>query len=206
MSSRVSGRADVPIGDPVLPEPDYDDGGVFVRYRFDSLDNRGWPTSGSYVDLLAQKSLESFGADEEYQQWRLKMSHVRSFGPYRMETILNGGSTSGGDSTIAGLFQVGGGPTLMGLQKGQILGQHMGVVQIYFYREYIPLPILAGYIGGLLEYGGAWSDRDDINDDNSIGSASVFFGADTPIGPLQFGIGATDKDDFSYYTRIGHLF
>jgi NTE family protein len=203
---RITGKADVLIGDPALTEPRYDDGGVFVRYRFDSLDDRDWPSSGSYFDLLAHKSLDSFGADEEYQQWQLKMSFVRPFGPYRVASILYAGSTSGGDSTIAGLFQVGGGPTLMGLQRGQILGQHMGVAQLFFYREYTPMPILSGYIGGLLEYGGAWMDRDDINASNSIGSASIFFGADTPLGPFQIGFGATDKGHMSYYTRIGHLF
>lgn len=203
---RVTGKADVLIGDSGFPEPNYDDGGVFVRYRFDSLDERDWPSAGSYFDLLAHKSLESFGADDEYQQWQLKMSHVMPFGPYRLASILHAGSTSGGDSTIAGLFQVGGGPTLMGLQKNQLLGQHMAVAQIFLYREYTPMAVLSGYIGGVLEYGGAWIDRDDINASNSIGSASIFFGADTPFGPLQFGVGATDKGDFSYYTRIGHLF
>ena len=203
---RVSGEADVLIGDPGLPEPDYDDGGVFVRYRHDSLNDRDWPSSGSYFDLLAHKSLESFGAEDEYQQWQVKASHVWPFGPYRVAGILHAGSTSGGDSSISGLFQVGGGPTLLGLQKGQLLGQHMGVAQLYVYREYTPMPILSGYIGGVLEYGGAWFDRDDINASNSIGSASLFFGADTPIGPLQFGIGATDKGQTRYYTRIGHMF
>lgn len=203
---RVSGKADTLIGDPALPQPEYDDGGVFARYRHDSLDERDFPASGSYVDIWAHKSLESLGADDEYQQWRLQAYHVIPVGSFRIAGGLHAGSTSGGDSTIAGLFQVGGGPTLMGLQKGQLLGQHMGVAQLYLYREYKPLPILTGYIGALLEYGGAWRDRDDINADNSLGSASIFFGADTPIGPLQVGVGATDRGQVTYYTRIGHLF
>ena len=56
------------------------------------------------------------------------------------------------------------------------------------------------------EYGGAYDERDDINVDNSVGSGSVFFAVDTPIGPRQLGIGAADNGQFSYYARIGHLF
>jgi len=203
---RIHGRADVLTGDPTFPEPDYDDGGVYVQYRYDSLNHRDFPSKGALFNLWGRKSFDSFGADSEYEQYRLKTGKIFSFGDHRLGLILHGGTTSSADSTIAGIFQAGGGPLLMGLKQGQLLGQHLAVAQMIYFKEYQPMPFLSGYIGAVLEYGGAYDERDDINVDNSIGSGSVFFAVDTPIGPLQLGIGAADNGQFSYYARIGHLF
>ena len=203
---RIHGRADVLTGAPTLPEPDYDDGGVYVQYRYDSLDHRDFPSKGTLFNLWGRKSLDSFGADSEYAQYRLQAGKIFPFGDHRFGLVLHGGTTSSADSTIAGIFQAGGGPLLMGLKPGQLLGQHLAVAQMIYFREYQPMPFLSGYIGAVLEYGGAYDERDDINVDNSIGSGSVFFAASTPMGPLQLGIGAADNGQFNYYARIGHLF
>lgn len=69
----------------------------------------------------------------------------------------------------------------MGLKQGQLLGQHLAVAQMIYFKEYQPMPFLSGYIGAVLEYGGAYDERDDINVDNSIGSGSVFFAASSPL-------------------------
>ncbi len=203
---RIHGRADVLTGDPTFPEPDYDDGGVYVQYRYDSLNHRDFPSKGALFNLWGRKSFDSFGADSEYEQYRLKAGKIFSFGDHRLGLVLHGGTTSSADSTIAGIFQAGGGLLLMGLKQGQLLGQHLAVAQMIYFKEFQPMPFLSGYIGAVLEYGGAYDERDDINVDNSIGSGSVFFAVDTPIGPLQLGIGAADNGQFSYYARIGHLF
>lgn len=203
---RIHGRADVLIGDSDLPEPDYDDGGVYVQYRYDSLNHRDFPSEGALFNLWGRKSLDSFGADSEYEQYRLKAGKIFPVGDHRFGLVLHGGTTSSAESTIAGTFQAGGGPLLMGLKQGQLLGQHLAVAQMIYFKEYQPMPVLSGYIGGMLEYGGAYDERDDINVDNSIGSGSVFFAVTTPAGPLQFGIGAADNGQFNYYARIGHLF
>lgn len=203
--SRIHGEANLLIGSRNFPQPKYDDGGVTAQFRYDSFNDRDFPSAGSLVNLFARKSYDSFGADEEYEQFEIHMVKVRAFGDHRLGVSIRAGTTNG-DPTIAGLFQVGGGPTMLGLKQGQLVGPHMAVAQIYYYKEYTPMPLLSGYIGGLLEYGGVYRDRDEINADNSITSGSIWFAVDTPIGPLQFGIGATDKGDVSYYTRVGHLF
>jgi NTE family protein len=203
---RIHGRADVLTGTPTFPEPDYDDGGVYVQYRYDSLNHRDFPSKGTLFNFWSRKSLDSFGADSEYEQYRLQAGKIFPVGDHRFGLILHGGTTSSADSTIAGIFQAGGGPLLMGLRHGQLLGQHLAVAQMVYFKEYQPMSFLSGYIGALLEYGGAFTERDDINVDNSIGSGSVFLAVATPMGPIQLGIGAADNGQFNYYARIGHLF
>ena len=203
---RVTGEADIVVGDQGFPEPDYDDGGLFVQFRHDSFNERDFPSSGMIINLWGHQSLDSFGADGEYRQWQLDLAKAISFGNHSFVFGLRSGTTSDGGPTIGRLFQAGGGPTLLGLEQGQLLGEHLAVAQFYYYREYKPIMFLTGYVGTLLEYGGAYATRDDINSENSVFSGSVFVAIDTPIGPLQFGIGATDLGGINYYTRIGHLF
>ncbi len=203
---RLTGHADVLIGDPLAEEADIDDGGFYSRVRYDSLDDRFFPLSGSFIDAWAHQSLTSFGAEEEFQQWKIKALKVRSFGQHRLAFSIFAAGTENGESTVARRFGVGGPTYLTGLKSDQLFGQQAAVIKVIYYREFDPLPFFSGYIGGTLEYGGAWEDRDDINSDTAIGSASIFTAASTPLGPLQIGVGFTDKGDINYFTRIGYLF
>lgn len=204
--TRIDGKADILVGSPFNPEPDYDDGLLFIRGLHDSLNNRYFPSEGSRTHIEFRQSFDSLGADADYKQLRLHAVTVMSFADHHRVALGVHAGTTNGDPTISSLFTAGGGPTLMGLKQGQLIGEHLAVAQLYYYREYTPLPFLSGYIGGLLEYGGIFEERDEINAENSIASGSIWFAVDTPVGPLQFGVGATDKGDVSYYTRIGRLF
>jgi len=203
---RLTGKSKVRVGDPLAEEPDFDDGGFYSRFRYDSMDDRFYPQSGTYIDAWAHASLTSFDANEELQQWIIRAVNVRSFGQHRLGFSIFAAGTENGTSTVARRFSVGGLINLSGLKPDQLFGQNAAVIKTIYYREYEPLPFLSGYIGGTLEYGGAWEDRDDISADTAIGSASIFAAATTPLGPVQVGVGFTDKGDINYFTRIGYLF
>ncbi len=202
---RLEGEADLLVGDPRNPEPDYSDGGIWAQYRYDSLNDRYFPDSGSYVNVMARTSLEGLGADEQYERYGLSLAHFIPFKNHRFVFAMQSGTTEG-EGTVGGLFTAGGGPTLLGLKRNQLIGPHLAVVQAYYYKEYTPAPFLSGYIGGLLEYGGIYEERSDMLGSDSITSGSLWFGMDTPVGPFQIGIGATDGGDVNLFTRVGHLF
>jgi len=202
---RVNGEAKLLAGDQGNPEPKYKDGGVWTQYRYDSLNDRYFPDSGSYLKLLARKSFETMGADSEYERYQVTLAHVFPYKNHRFVLGLQAGTTEG-DSTIAGLFAAGGGPTLLGLKRNQLIGPHLAVLQAFYYKEYAPAPFLSGYVGGLLEYGGVYEERGDMLGSDSIGSASIWFGMDTPVGPFQIGFGTTDEGGYNLFTRVGHLF
>ena len=205
---RLDGRADVLIGNPLAPESDYGDGGFFTRFRYDSLDDRYFPRQGVYIDAWAHQSSASFGADEDMQQWSIRAVKINSFGPHRLALSLFAAGTENGNAVLGRRFNVAGPPNLVGLKPGQLVGQHAAVLKAIYYREYEILPILNinGYIGGGLSYGGAWEDRNDIGSDTAIGSANIFAAAATPLGPVQIGVGFTDKGHINYFTRLGYLF
>ena len=203
---RLHGRADVLIGNPLVEEPEFDDGGLYARFRYDSLDDRFFPSEGTFIDAWAHESFTSFGADEEVQQWRIRAMKANSFGPHRFMVSFLGAGTENGNSVLGRRFNVGGPPDLDGLKRDQLIGQHAAVIKLFYYREYDLLAFVSGYIGGSLSYGGAWEDRGDIGSDTAVGSASIFAAVGTPLGPMQVGVGFTDKGDINYFTRLGYLF
>jgi NTE family protein len=71
-----------------------------------------------------------------------------------------------------------------------------------YYRRFTPLPFLSWYVGGSLEYGGVWEDKDDFGDD-PIAAGSLFLGADTPIGPVYLGFGVAEGGHNAAFFRLG---
>ena len=55
-----------------------------------------------------------------------------------------------------------------------------------------------------LEYGNVAEDRDDVFDEG-IFNGSVYFGFDSPIGPLYIGYGFAEGGRRAYFLRIGNI-
>jgi len=62
------------------------------------------------------------------------------------------------------------------------------------------------FIGGSLEIGGVWVDRDEISTDTLQTAGSIFAGIDSPIGPIYFAYGHAEGGVNSIYLSIGSLF
>jgi NTE family protein len=56
-----------------------------------------------------------------------------------------------------------------------------------------------------LEKGNAWDSRDEMSFDGARSAGSLWFGADTPIGPLYVGYGRAQGDRDSFYIVIGNV-
>ena len=85
-------------------------------------------------------------------------------------------------------------------------GEYTGLLQAAYYRKFDRVKFLPAYVGGSLEYGGVWQDRDQISSDNSILGGSLFLGLDSPIGPLMLGWGYTNEGDSVFFTKLGRFF
>ena len=62
------------------------------------------------------------------------------------------------------------------------------------------------HAGASLEAGNVWNFRDDIALDDLRYSASVYIGADTPVGPVYFAVGHSDSGDNAVYFYVGDPF
>ena len=60
---RGVGETRVKVGDPAIPNTDFDSGGAFALFRYDSLDAAHFPRSGTRSELRWTLSRPGFGAD-----------------------------------------------------------------------------------------------------------------------------------------------
>jgi len=62
------------------------------------------------------------------------------------------------------------------------------------------------YVGASLEAGNTWKTRSDINLGSARKDASLFFGADTFLGPAFLAAGYDDQGRSAFYLFLGRGF
>ncbi len=204
---RGGGESRVTIGDPAIPNPDFETGGVRARFRVDSLDKPFFPGEGVLGELEWRKSLPTLGGDDRYDIIDLAIEAVRSRGKSTVSLGLDFQTTLDFDGAVQDLFRLGGFRRLSGYERGAISGPHAAVAKLMVYRRigesaggFFEAPV---YLGGTIEAGNVWQSRSDM----SIGSAelhgSLFVGVDSYVGPLVFAAGVGEGGLSNFYLFIG---
>jgi NTE family protein len=65
---------------------------------------------------------------------------------------------------------------------------------------------MPAYIGGTLQYGDVFEDKDDVSISDLQLAAAVYVGLETFLGPVYAGYGVAESGNSSVYFRIGGLF
>lgn len=204
--TRLAGDTETIIGSSFSPATDFDDGGVFLNFRYDTLDNIHFPTSGSTINTTYYSAVENIGAQQEYEQWEINAIKAFTFNRHTIVLALNSGGALNGTASLPKLFTLGGFFNMSGLRKNQESGQFLGLVKAAYYRRFNQIKLLPAYIGVTAEYGGVWQNKDEISSDSTTFAGSLFLGLDSPAGPLLFGLGITENGDSAVYAKIGRLF
>jgi NTE family protein len=204
---RGFGKARVKVGDPAIPNVEFDTGGVLARLRFDTRDNAQFPRSGIRADMRWNASLPSFGADERYDTVEAEFESTWSRGKNSLQFGALYATTLDSQDAIQDLFTLGGFLRLSGLERGEISGPHAALTRLVYYRRVsestggiFDVPI---YLGASLETGNTWSDRGDISFDSALVNGGVFAGFDTAIGPVYLGAGLAEGGRGNYYLFFG---
>ena len=204
---RGGGESRVTIGDPTVPNPDFDTGGLRALLRFDTLDKPWFPGNGVRADIAWEQSHTSLGADDRYDLVDLSVEAVRSRGKSTFGVGLEFQTTLSFDGALQDLFRLGGFQRLSGYERGAISGPHAAVAKLLYYRRIGESPgglfDAPVYLGGSLEAGNVWQERSDM----SFGSASIhgslFVGMDSYVGPMFFAVGAGEGGLTNFYLFIG---
>jgi NTE family protein len=200
------GYADVLVGDPSLDDYDFRLGQLYGRLFLDTLDNVDFPTHGNKgsVELItAQKSL---GSSSNYNQALLSYSQAFSWGPNNLVGGLRLNVTQDDNAPVESLFCMGGFLKLSGYQPCQLVGQDSGMLGAVYYRRIAKMPLLKAYVGGSIEYGNVWQQRDDVSFSNGLFNGSLFVGAETPVGPVYVGAGFGEGGHYSGFLSLGSPF
>ena len=203
---RGVGDARVKIGDPSLSNFDFDTGGLFARFRIDTLDDAQIPLHGTRLDLIWNGSRTDFGADSDLDTIETELTMARTFGRNTFSFGLNYATTLDSSVPIHEFFPLGGFLNLSGLDRGAISGPHAGLTRLVYYRRsgdtgsLMEMPL---YFGASIEAGNAWQTRSAVSFDSLIVHGSLFAGIDTYIGPLFIGAGFGEGGESSFYLSLG---
>jgi NTE family protein len=210
---RGEGHSKVRIGDPTLPEDDFETGEFFARLVYDELDNVNFPRHGAQFTLQWDAAREGLGDDQTSDILSMDWLIARTFG--RRDTVVfwtSAGSTVSEAETpaIEDFFTLGGFLSLSGITPESIAGPHFGIARLLYYRqigrEGPGFLNVATYVGLSLEAGNVWQERADASFDSTLKDASVYLGLDTLIGPLYLAAGVDNGGETAFYLFLGRPF
>ena len=204
---RGVGEARVKIGDPAIPNIDFDNGGVFALFRYDSLDNAQFPRRGTRAELRWTLSRPGFGADNKFDTIEGDIARTWSRGKNSLQLGLGYATTLQSDNTVQDFFPLGGFLRLSGLERGEISGPHAALARVVYYRRVgettggiLDTPI---YLGLSAETGNVWQSRSEMSLDSTLFAGSLFAGIDTYIGRVSFAAGFAQGGQRNLYLSIG---
>ena len=205
---RYAGEAELRIGDPSIPDGDFDSAEFYGRLTYDTFDNRNFPHSGALATVDWIESLKDLGADDNFSQLLVNAGGARSWGKTSLFGAVQFEYTADEVAPIQNRFRIGGFTRLSGFTQQQLSGQQVLLLRGGFYRRIGNIEWLPAYFGMSLEYGNVYEDRDDISlaTDNALLAASMFFGVDTVLGPVYLGYGHAEQGHDSVYLFLGRLF
>jgi NTE family protein len=193
----------------VLHLPNYDlrQGGFTGRFVIDQLDNAAFPREGIFLGGNFFVTNEAFGAQDNYNKYELALKLPFTF--FDRHTLVLGleyADNAGTTLPPYDPFAIGGFLRLSGYRFNQLVGQGYALGEIvYAYRfGSLPSPLGRGvYLGGSVETGQVDHPFDPKDSSGWLFSGSVFFGADTNLGPFYAGYGLASNRSGSFYIMLG---
>ncbi|MGI9327501.1 MAG: BamA/TamA family outer membrane protein, partial [Pseudomonadales bacterium] len=199
------GEIDVKIGDPAIASTKFTDGQWFAGFQWDRVDDLYFPGDGLFMEARYSSSLDTLGADVEYEQASAVVGIARSFGQHALVGIGRYATTLDDDAPIHAEFPAGGFNRLSGFNDNELVGQHFGMALFSHRYEIGHSRLLPAYIGYTLEYGNTADERSDLFAEG-IFNGSLFVGYRSPVGPLYVGFGFAEGGRNRYFFRIGSFF
>jgi len=196
------------IGSPEFPNFSSTFGGVVLRGVYDDLDNSGFPTRGSRVDVSQETLLTQLGSTDAARITRVRCDSARSSGAnnWLIGASVSSSLGSGRDTQIAAFSPLGGLTNLSGYTENQLFGTQTALVRGVYYRRLTDAQLFSVpvYLGASLEAGGVWDSRRQIGVD-LIAAGSTFLGIDTFLGPIFLGYGYAQGGHNALYLTFGSL-
>jgi NTE family protein len=206
-------------GDPTVAENAYptlltSETGLRLLLRWDTLDDPYFPRHGlrfageafygnrttTIKDVVAENDNSSRAGVIADAALSLTKDAFLNF------QVRAGGITGSRDNPIND-FNLGGFLQLSGLRTNQLSGNYLAFGRAVGYYRIATLPIVGRdiYVGGSLEAGNVWQDRQAVSGVDLYTAGAVFIAADTWLGPFYLGWGIASGGQHSFYLYLGRL-
>jgi len=183
----------------------------FTRFTYDTIDKAAFPGKGDVLSLEWRGEMQDAAPDAPSDSLRLDWRMARSEGRNTLVWWTSAGSYRVPQRTAPrSYFSLGGFLNLSGLTPDALSAPHYAISRLIFYRKvgfggegFLNVPL---YLGASLEAGNAWMDRSQMRLSSARKDASVFFGADTFLGPAYIAAGYDDRGRSAFYLFLGRGF
>ncbi len=183
---------------------------MIAQLNVDTFDRISFPKDGLRLSITYYGARKILGGNNEFNLFQAGGRYVKSFGKNTFDFALAAGATFSRDGQVPSAFSMGGFQFMSGLARRQLSGAFLGYGAIRYHRQLtkeqlnvIDFPI---YIGASVETGNVWDNKNDVNFQSLIFAGSIFLGIDSPIGPIYFGFGMTDRNEQSLHFSLGQSF
>jgi NTE family protein len=180
-------------------------GSLVLAATYDSLDDIGFPTRGARFDIAGQVYRQGLGSDNSADVLRLRFDAPIEFEAMTMLLGVRADWALANTSADETLTFLGGFGQLSGLGDSERIGSRAFVARSLFYRRIndLGLATLPLYLGGSLEAGQNWLPFQRPSTSSLDYGASLFFGVDSPLGPVYLGYGRLSSGDGAAFLRVG---
>ncbi len=198
---------------------DYDARPIYASFKSDSLDNIHFPKHGFKSQLKWTKEMTEWDSSYEFEQVYLDFELPFTFmsnnitAYFKCGTTYNIGKDADGDDKTAlrGSYTLGGLFNLSGYEPYSLNNDNM-VFGALRYRYQIRDSGFFGvldtplYVGFSAESGDTWSEGIDFESSDLKYAGSIYFAADTFLGPFYLAYGYTSSGEQSGYLYLGEKF
>lgn len=199
----------------IIDDINYISYGADFTFGYDNLNSYYFPTEGNkyWVNLAWLK--------DEYESEQLLKTQDDSIvlnaewrGAFSIEShtfvgMANITTVNNDQDFSVHITELGGFLNLSGYSSDSLIGLHKAFAGIVYQydlgRDFPGSTDLPLYIGTSLEAGNVWTDRDNVNFNDLITSASFFIGTDTSYGPAVIGFGAADDGEQTFFLSFGKI-
>jgi NTE family protein len=196
------------IGDPDLPDQNFQIGEVAATLNIDSADNPDFPTEGVLTRASFIESSNALGSSDNFEQFSGMVAKPFTYG---RSTLLLGGDfgRSLGNLPVYRSNAFGGFMNFSGYTQNSILAADWGIARANYYRRFSEMGSsllgLGFFVGGTVEYGTFTNSSEQIESMTGVFAGSGFLGVDTPLVPIYVGLGAAEQGERSAYFAVGRL-
>ncbi len=202
----INGNSKLKVGDPIYDEFNFKDQLLFGQFSVDTLDNLFFPQDGFYLSTKWQWADPNWGSEFDYKQSINSLVYAFK----RDENALVFGAkynrTFDDNLPIHSKFRSGGFLNLGGYELNQLTHDNFILSYLLYSYQYKPVEFVPVYFGLAIEKGQGWDGDRQFYWRDMVNAYSVYFGADTPLGPFYLSYGKNDAGQSSFYILFDKVF